>query len=313
MNGWRTVALAVVATTALIAGAVVGSAGGDPPDAPRPEAALAPRMVTVTAGERVVAKLALPRRSAVDAAALERVLSARMPGSVTASRGAARIIYRYDARATVRRAVSVREPGGSVKAVRRPVSSRIRGPIVRQAQRNTCESAALEMLLATRGGRIPQDRLQRAFPTSGEPDPVGSGRERRWGDPDRGYVGRPDGGGAAGGFGIYPGPVAATARRLGRSVQVLSGSAPSRIYDRLLRGRAVMAWIGLSDGPYGEWRSPAGRRVKVNFGEHTVVLVGMTRDGRLRVANPLRGTSERWTRARFEAAWALLDRRALGV
>jgi hypothetical protein len=36
-------------------------------------------------------------------------------------------------------------------------------------------------------------------------------------------------------------------------------------------------------------------------------------DGRLRVMNPLQGTLESWTRARFEAAWNLLGRRALGA
>lgn len=74
-----------------------------------------------------------------------------------------------------------------------------------------------------------------------------------------------------------------------------------------------MVWIGLSDGPYGIWRSPGGKPIRVNFGEHTVVLNGMTRNGDLRVINPLRGTAEVWTRARFESAWALLGRRALGA
>jgi len=91
----------------------------------------------------------------------------------------------------------------------------------------------------------------------------------------------------------------------------LTASAPARIYGRLLRGRAVMAWIGLSDGPYDEWRSPAGDRIQVNFGEHTIVLTGIARNGDLRVVNPLNGTLERWSKPRFEAAWQLLGRRAL--
>jgi hypothetical protein len=76
-------------------------------------------------------------------------------------------------------------------------------------------------------------------------------------------------------------------------------------------GRAVMVWIGLSDGPYGEWTSPDGHPVRVNFGEHTVVLNGITEDGRLRVVNPLEGTRELWTTDRFVAMWELLDRRAV--
>lgn len=305
--------VACTAATALVAAVVVGSAGGDSQPASTRTTTSSLRTVTVTMRDRVVMELPFRAGSRMDARAVGRALSRRLPATVTASRGSARIVHRYDRQATARRAVALGAAGGSVEAVRRPVSSRMLVPVVRQERRNTCESAALEMLLAAAGGRVSQRRLQAAFPTSGPLDPVGTGPEQVWGDPDRGYVGRPDGGGAAGGFGIYPGPVAATARRLGHSVQDLSRSSPSRIYERVLRGRAVMAWIGLSDGPYGEWRSPADRRVKVNFGEHTVVLIGMTREGRLRVANPLQGTFEVWTRARFEAAWALLGRRALGV
>jgi len=43
------------------------------------------------------------------------------------------------------------------------------------------------------------------------------------------------------------------------------------------------------------------------------VLTGITRNGDLRVINPLRGTRETWSRTRFEAAWQLLGRRALAA
>ncbi len=134
-----------------------------------------------------------------------------------------------------------------------------------------------------------------------------------WGDPELGFVGRPDGGGTAGGFGVYPGPVAAVAKRNGRALSDLTRASPKRVYRRLLEGRAVMAWVGLSEGPYDTWRSPRGRSVRVNFGEHTVVLAGIRRDGSLRVVNPLQGTAEVWSRAKFEAMWALLGRRALST
>jgi len=39
----------------------------------------------------------------------------------------------------------------------------------------------------------------------------------------------------------------------------------------------------------------------------------IARNGDLRVVNPLQGALERWTRARFKAAWQLLGRRALAV
>lgn len=74
-----------------------------------------------------------------------------------------------------------------------------------------------------------------------------------------------------------------------------------------------MAWIGLSDGPYGTWTTPSGRTARVNFGEHTVVLHGITEDGQLIVSNPLRGTRERWTQPDFERLYGRLGRRSLAT
>ena len=306
----RLIAIAAVLLSAGGAAALADRVGSSAPPAPRVPSA---ESLEIVAGSRSVLRVKLRRGQPPDGDVLKRLLSARLARRIVASRGRARISYRYDIDATVRRAVLLGVEGGRVQAVRERVSSRILVPVVRQAQRNTCESAALEVLLASTGIRVSQQRLQAAFPRSGSPDPQGTGPERIWGDPDLGYVGRPDGGGVAGGFGVYPGPVAATARKYARRLDDLTASTPQRIYDRVLAGRAVMAWIGLSDGPTGTWRSPQGKRIEANFGEHTVVLTGITPNGDLQVVNPLQGTLEQWSRGRFEAAWRLLDRRALGA
>lgn len=271
------------------------------------------KAIEIYAGQRRLLEVELRRGRPPDAAALRGALNARLSRGQIASRGNARISYVFDVEATTRRALALGSDGGRVQAVRTARSARIVAPVVRQFQRNACEAAALHILLATTGARVSQQELQAAFPRSGPLDPVGTGPQRTWGDPDRGYVGRPEGGGTAGGFGIYPGPVAATARRYGRRLEDLTRTAPARIYARLLAGRAVIAWIGLSDGPYDAWRSPQGSPIQVNFGEHTIVLTGIQRNGDLRVVNPLNGTLERWSRTRFEAAWELLGRRALGA
>ncbi len=184
-------------------------------------------------------------------------------------------------------------------------------PVVAQRLHNNCESAALEVLLATHGTRVNQLRLQAALPRSGPLDPQGTGPDRVWGDPDRGFVGRADGGGTAGGFGVYPGPVAAVAARYEVPLRNLTARAPSRVYRALAQGHAVMVWVGLGAGPYGTWRAPSGRRIRVNFNEHTVVLTGIGKGGVLSVVNVLHGTRERWSRARFELMWRRLGRRAL--
>jgi len=306
---WAAVAIVIAAGAASAVAGRVGSSA-----APRtPGTGTAATVIELRAGARVVLLVRAERAHPIDAVALRRRLAGRLPLRAISRRGRARISYRYDLDATVGRVLARAPAGGTVQAVRTAISSRILAPVVRQFERNTCEAAALEVLLATVGTRISQRRLQAAFPRSGPLDPVGSGPMRTWGDPDAGYVGRAAGGGTAGGFGIYPRPVVTTAQRFGRHLDDLTGSSPHRVYARLLNGLAVMVWIGLADGPYGGWRSPRGTPIQVNFNEHTIVLTGITRGGDLRVVNPLQGTLERWSRARFEAAWKLLGRRAVGT
>jgi uncharacterized protein YvpB len=303
----------VIAVLAAAAGVAVGGRDAVPLRVSMPgPAARRALMITVDGVPRArIPVSAYLRAGVVDQHALVRALAARLPALATIRRNRATITYRYDIEATAQRARPTAGHGGQVAAVRRAVTARVTTPVLAQAQRNTCESAALEILLATRGRRISQQRLQRAFPRSGPVDPRGPTGGQTWGDPDRGFVGRPDGGGPAGGFGIYPGPVRDTARRLGVPLDDLSGASARSVYRRLLAGRAVMAWVGLSNGPFGTWTSPQGRTVTVNFGEHTVVLYGARADGALLVSNPLQGTREVWSRSRFESMWQLLGRRAL--
>jgi uncharacterized protein YvpB len=245
--------------------------------------------------------------------ALANAVRRRLPRTQIVRKGRARLTFELD-RNTAAGAVARLEDGrGTIDVPRRAVASKITAPIVKQRLRNNCESAALSALLATAGIREDQLALQRQLPRSGSLDPQGSGPTMVWGDPERGYVGRPEGGGLAGGFGVYEGPVAAVAARNGKRLQDISGSNPAVVYRMLLEGRPVMTWVGLQDGPYGTWRSPEGRNVRVNFGEHTVVLFGIRRDGALRVMNPLSGAREVWTKQVFETMWARLDRRALAA
>lgn len=182
-----------------------------------------------------------------------------------------------------------------------------------QALPNNCETAALQVLLATLGVHADQLELQRDVVRSGPLDPAGSGPRRTWGDPELGYVGRADGTGPAGGFGVYQRPIQQLAATRGVELEDLTGSSTDAIYARVLEGRAVMVWVGLADGPYGSWTSPDGKRIQVNFNEHTVVVDGVNPDGSLDVVNVLQGTRETWTRALFDERFARLGRRALAA
>lgn len=186
-------------------------------------------------------------------------------------------------------------------------------PLTRQALRNNCETAALSMLLASRGVHVDQLRLQRALPRSGPLDPATRADGMLvWGDPDKGFVGRVAGGGTHGGYGVYTAPIKALAARYGLELTTLNREPPSVLYRLLRQGRPVLAWVGLSNGPYLRWRTSAGKVIVGNFGEHTVVLTGLRGD-RVYLNDPLSGRRLVWTRGAFEAMWARLGSRALGV
>lgn len=305
----RVIALIGVLVIAAGSAALLSRSAARTADPPAPP-------LKVVAGNRMVAQLDRELLASPGPAGLARVrraLTQQIAASEWVSRPRAQVLYRNDRSATARLAMGASSSATSIALVRSPVASRIDAPVIRQQLRNNCESAALSILLSARGQSVPQLRIQELLPRSGPLDPEGFGPSRVWGDPDRGFVGRPDGGGVAGGFGVYPAPIIGVARRLGAPLDDLTGSQPRTVYDRLLSGRPVIAWVGLSAGPYGSWRSPAGRSITVNFGEHTVVLRGVNRDGSLSVSNPLEGTAETWTRAKFEAMWELLDRRAVAA
>ncbi|MHB8659398.1 MAG: C39 family peptidase [Solirubrobacteraceae bacterium] len=232
---------------------------------------------------------------------------ARLPARISLVTGSARIDY---ALGHVPNAALVQSTG---LLGLEPVASTIAAPVLTQKLHNDCEAAALQVLLAAAGITADQLTLQAQLPRSGPIDPIGSPPSEVWGDPAQGFVGRADGSGAAGGFGVYQTPISQLAERYGARLRDLTGSPASRLYRSLLEGHAIMAWVGLADGPYGRWRSPTGLSISVNFNEHTVVLTGIDAEGTLQVINPLTGRLERWSQTQFETMWDRLGRRALST
>ncbi|MCW2953114.1 MAG: hypothetical protein JWQ48_2284 [Conexibacter sp.] len=312
-------AVAVVAALALGSGSG-GSHGRSTPTGrvgARPARAAVGTLELRTAG-RTVARISLrpylrAGSQSLDQRTLTRAVEAAVLATAWQRSGTSSVLYRNDRAGVLRAVAGLSAAGGVVEVRRRALASRIAAPVIAQTLRNDCEATALQSLLATRGALVPQLRLQAELPRSGPLDPIGAGAQRVWGDPESGFVGRPDGGGESGGFGVYQRPIQSLAARHGQQLVDLTRAAPARLYQQLLLGHAVMAWIGLSDGPYAQWHSPAGRLVRVDYGEHAVVLDGIDADGAVRVMNPLEGTQETWSRARFESAWGLLGRRALGA
>ena len=240
-------------------------------------------------------------------------LASQAPPISTVRRGRATIRLRTNREAlihSVQRAVAL--GGGTVHVPQAPIASDIELPVIKQTLKDDCEATSLSMMLYFAGKRVDQLTLQDQVARSGPLDPEQGPEGEIWGDPSLGFVGRADGGGPAGGFGVYQGPIADLSRRHGVPLQDLSHKSPHEIYRILLMGRPVMVWVALSEGPYASWHSPTGKVVNVNYGEHAVVLSGVS-EGEVTVNDPLSGQMLRWSKDQFESMWESLGRRALAV
>lgn len=236
-----------------------------------------------------------------------------VPRLVELRRGRARLflnVHRRVALRTVRRALASRATHVDLPVV--PLRTTVALRPVRQVLHNDCEATALSMLLAAAGAHAGQLELQERLPRSGslDPEPVTGSTLFRWGDPERGFVGRPAGGGTEGGFGVYEPPIRALAVRYGVHLVDLHDRRFATVRAALLAGHPILAWVGLAPGPYLSWLTPAGRKITVNLNEHAVTLVGAG-PGYVLVNNPLTGRRERWSDALFSSRWRLLGRRAL--
>lgn len=222
--------------------------------------------------------------------------------TVVIPRGPARRAVRHALAAHVRR----------VDVAVQPVQSAIAIRPVRQLLHNNCEATALSMLLTARGIHVGQLTLQNRLPLSGplDPEPVAGSTLFRWGDPEKGFVGRAAGGGTEGGFGVYEPPIRALAARYGVQLVDLHGRSLAALRNVVLAGNPVLAWVGLADGPFLSWLTPEGREITVNLDEHAVTLVGAG-PGYILVDNPLSGLRERWSDSLFSYRWNLLGHRAL--
>lgn len=261
---------------------------------------------------RPVAVFAAGRR--LETVSRRNVRHVRLPKRLAVRRGRARLVVEIPAvraREEIVRALARRAHRLDLNVV--AVSSSIALRPVRQVLHNDCEATALSMLLAAAGIHAGQLELQEQLPRSGpiDPEPGAGSTLLRWGDPEHGFVGRADGSGTYGGFGVYEPPIRALAARHGVRLVDLHGRSVSAVRAAVLAGEPVLAWVGLRAGPYLSWLTPAGERITVNLNEHAVVLVGAG-PGYVLVDDPLQGRV-RWSESLFSYRWKLLGRRALAL
>jgi uncharacterized protein YvpB len=309
--------LALVMSVGAVAALVAVASGGGAPKTKRASAAPPPPgTLLFRAGDRTLASFDLARFTGprgLEHARLRRAVARAIPAEAVTHVGRARVTVAYDRAAALRAAARATPKGATVTVGARPLAATIPTRVVKQRLRNNCEATALQMLLAGVGVRAPQLAVQKRLPRNGPLDPVQRGDRTIWGDPSLGFVGRPNGGGPAGGFGVYHAPIAYVAHTYRVALRNFTGAPVRTILARVLSGHAMMTWIGLSNGPYGHWFSPAGKAIDVNFGEHAVVITGIDRHGTLSIADPLTGTALKWSRAEFAAKWQQLGRQALST
>lgn len=187
-----------------------------------------------------------------------------------------------------------------------------------QQHRLTCEAAALEMALSYLGVDVDELTLISYMTRDNRPAQVDGGRLVRWGDPARGFVGDPDGHlENYTGYGVYYLPVARAAVFAGVHVVMAdsglygSGVAPSDVYNAVLDGRPVVAWIS---NTYHQVRLSSytaydGATVWYTLTEHAVTVVGVRPDAVL-INDPYFGPAWR-PKAQFESAYATFSNMAV--
>lgn len=186
----------------------------------------------------------------------------------------------------------------------------------------SCEAAALKMALAKEGVEISEDDLLRLMGIDNRPAVIdSSGRLLRWGNPNSAYVGDPDGRLTDyTGYGVYAGPVARAAEAAGGKVMAWGtnlppdrgkGISPATVYEALLDGHPVVAWISNTyhDVPLETYTAFDGSTVWYTLTDHAVTLIGVRPDAVL-INDPWFGQS--WhSKAEFESAYHTFEEMAV--
>src|ERR1700686_1780392 len=190
-----------------------------------------------------------------------------------------------------------------------------------QEQNLTCEAAALKMALAYEGINV--DEMTLISYMTRDPSPArfdANGPLPNWGDPEQGFVGNPDGHiERYTGYGVYDRPVAFAALLAGANVVAAGGGlygspiAPSQVYDAVLDGHPVVAWISNTYRTVGlkQYTAYDGATVSYTLTEHAVTVIGVRPDAVL-INDPWFG--QHWhSKAQFEAAYATFEQMAVIV
>jgi uncharacterized protein YvpB len=186
-------------------------------------------------------------------------------------------------------------------------------PQYHQAHGLSCEAAALRMTLASLGIPRSEDSLLGQIGADRRP-PYTDSSGFHWGDPYASFVGNVNGSERGlTGYGVYYPPIARVAQANGATVaQAGEGIAPSSIYQAVLAGQPVIAWISFDWIYHRVTHYVAFDGRTVQFGspyEHAAVVRGVT-NGFVLINNPWFGTQ--WiSKSTFESSYATFNNMAV--
>ncbi|PZR70852.1 MAG: hypothetical protein DLM66_02445 [Candidatus Dormiibacter spiritus] len=182
----------------------------------------------------------------------------------------------------------------------------------------SCEEAAIQMALTREGINVSQTQVLNDVGIDWRRAYYDSNGTLRWGDAYTNFVGDPNGSEVAlTGYGTYSPTIARVARQYGgRVLRDGEGINPQDLYDAVLRGHPVVAWVSFDwqahshhdylafDGRWVQYAGPV---------EHTVTVIGVDRDaGTVFVFNPWYGPQ--WISfASFEAAYQTYNQMAVVI
>ena len=182
-----------------------------------------------------------------------------------------------------------------------------------QAYELSCEEASLRMALAHEGISTTDAAILDVIGVDARPATFDNGA-LRWGDPYVSFVGDPNGSEVAvTGYGTYYPTIARAAVALGGQVlRAGEGIAPADVYDAILRGHPVVAWVtyGWGAAARNDYVAFDGRQVPyAGPVEHAVTVVGVN-DASVLVNNPMSGPE--WvSKSTFEASYGTYQQMAV--
>ena len=184
-------------------------------------------------------------------------------------------------------------------------------PVYRQAMALDCETAALQMALASLGHYYSQSDLFAYENPDTRPPVMGANHTiLQWGDPYTNFVGDVNGSDSIPtGYGIYYPLILSIAQSHGSpGASAGEGYSAGVVYQALANRHPVQVWVevGWFHPAVGSWTAWDGRRIQYSLDEHTVILSGIS-DTQVRVNDPWHGTQYWVSKATFENSWADFD------